>query len=332
MVAAPRPVRTGASTESAHNPGALGRVHGVGGVWKTDPMPESPEVQALVEELGTQLAGRTITDVDVLEFRVVKTRARPPSSLVGERVTGATRHGKHVSLEVGESQHLVVSLGRHGWARWRNGDGDGGSEAAVAYDAPVTGAADADADAAPAPALVSIEFDDGRTLEFTDAGGWVSLGLFVVGDAGEVPAIAKLGPDPADPDFTRDQFDAALGGRRKQIKAILQEQESLAGIGNAYSVEILHLAKVSPVTHAASLDEGAADRLFAATLTTVREAIDARIGVPIDLLKARKVAAMRVHGRTGEACPVCGDTVRDLTFSGTSAQYCPTCQNGGVPL
>src|SRR5688500_470361 len=115
-------------------------------MWKTDPMPESPEVQALVEELGTQLAGRAIADVDVLEFRVVKTRARPPSSLVGERVTGATRYGKHVSIEVGESQHLVVSLGRHGWARWRDGDGDGngegGGEAAVAYNAPVTGAAD----------------------------------------------------------------------------------------------------------------------------------------------------------------------------------------------
>ena len=160
----------------------------------------------------------------------------------------------------------------------------------------------------------------------------MSLGLFVVDRADDVPAIAKLGPDPADPAFTRAQFDAALGGRRKQIKAVLQEQETLSGIGNAYSDEILHLARQSPIAHAAALDAEAIDRLFEATVTTVREAIAARSGVPIDQLKAQKVAAMRVHGRSGEACPVCGDTILDLTFSGASAQYCPTCQNGGVPL
>ena len=299
-------------------------------------MPESPEVQALVEELGTQLEGRAITDVDVLEFRVVKTRARPPSSLVGERVTGATRHGKHVSLEVGESQHLVVSLGRHGWARWRDGDGGdegaGDRQAAVAYNAPVTGAADADADAAPAPALVSIEFDDGRTLEFTDAGGWVSLGFSVVDDPAEVPAIAKLGPDPADPGFSRADFDQAVVGRRKQIKAVLQEQESLAGIGNAYSDEILHTAKISPVAHAAALTESELDRLFDATVGTIRSTIDARRGIPIAQLKAAKVAAMQVHGRAGETCPVCGGTIHDFSFASTTAQYCPTCQTGGEEL
>lgn len=295
-------------------------------------MPESPEVQALVEELGTQLAGRTITDVDVLEFRVVKTRARPPSSLVGERVTGATRHGKLVDLAVGESQHLVVSLGRHGWARWRDGDGDGGAADAVRYDAPVTGAADAAAEAAAAPALVTIELDDGRAVELTDAGGWVSLGLSVVDDPAEVQAVAKLGPDPADPGFSRADFDHAVVGRRKQIKAVLQEQESLAGIGNAYSDEILHTAKISPVAHASALSAAELDRLFDATVGTIRSAIDARRGIPIDQLKAVKVDAMQVHGRAGETCPVCGGTIRDFSFASTTAQYCPTCQTGGAEL
>jgi formamidopyrimidine-DNA glycosylase len=169
-------------------------------------------------------------------------------------------------------------------------------------------------------------------MEVTDAGTWASLGLFVVDDAREVPAIAKLGPDPADPGFGRDDFDTAVGGRRKQVKAILQEQESLAGIGNAYSDEILHLARVSPVAHAAALTADERDRLFDATLTTVRQAIQARRGIPIDQLKAAKVAAMRVHGREGEACPVCGDTIRDFTFSGAPAQYCPTCQTDGILL
>lgn len=279
-------------------------------------MPESPEVEALARFLADEASGREIRGVDVLEFRTVKTRATPPASITGRTIAGATRHGKHVELLLDEAS-LVVSLGRHGWMRW--------VDASAVIEAP-----ELPADAP--PALATFELSGDRSLAVTDAGSWVSLGLFVVGRAADVPAIAKLGPDPADADFTRAEFDAALGGRRKQIKAILQEQESLAGIGNAYSDEILHLAKVSPVTHAAALDAEQVDRLFDATVTTVREAIAARSGVPLDRLKAQKAAAMRVHGRTGDACPVCGDTILDLAFSGTTAQYCPTCQNAGVPL
>jgi formamidopyrimidine-DNA glycosylase len=275
-------------------------------------MPESPEVEALTGFLADTASGREILGVDVLEFRSIKTRAAPPSSLVGRTITGAARHGKHVELVL-DGSSLVVSLGRHGWMRWLDANA---SEPAA--DQP--------------PALAEFALSGDATLQATDAGNWVSLGLSVVGDAREVPAIAKLGPDPADPGFTRGDFDAALGRRRKQVKAILQEQESLAGIGNAYSDEILHLARVSPVVHAAALDGARADRLFEATLATVRGAIDAQRGVPIDQLKARKVASMRVHGRAGEACPVCGDTIRDFAFASTTAQYCPTCQTGGAIL
>ncbi|WP_374314924.1 DNA-formamidopyrimidine glycosylase family protein [Microbacterium sp.] len=277
-------------------------------------MPESPEVQALVEFLGERPTGRRIGGVDVLEFRTVKTRQSPPSTLVGAQVTGASRHGKHVALALGEETTLVVSLGRHGWMRWR----EPGDEAPSSADAP--------------PALAEFAFDDGGVLEVTDAGTWVSLGLHVVDDAMAVPAIAKLGPDPAHPAFSRADLEAALGGRRKQLKAILQEQESLAGIGNAYSDEILHAAQTSPVIHAAALDDAAHDRLYTAIVQTVRGAIDARRGIPIHELKAAKVAAMRVHGRAGEACPVCADTIRDFSFGGTTAQYCPTCQTGGAAL
>ncbi len=274
-------------------------------------MPESPEVEALAGFLDERLGGREIADVDLLEFRALKTRARPLSTLTGARVVGVRRIGKHLDLEL-DRAHLVVSLGRHGWARWHDDDD---------IVEPVL-----------PPALAAITFEGGGTLELTDAGSWVSLGLSVVDDPWQVPSIAKLGPDPADPGFTRAEFDAAVVGRRKQIKAILQEQESLAGIGNAYSDEILHTARISPVAHGAALDGTALDRLFAATTGTVRDAIAARCGIPIGELKAAKVAAMRVHGRGGQACPVCGDTVRDLRFASTTAQYCPTCQTGGVPL
>ena len=276
-------------------------------------MPESPEVQALVDELGDRLTRRTLAIVDVVEFRTTKTRARPPESLVGERVTGAARHGKLVDLEFGDA-HLVTSLGRHGWARW----GVDGDSADGAGDEP--------------PTLVSLEFDNGVILELTDSGTWVSLGCWVVDDPREVPAVAKLGPDPADPAFTRADFDAAIVGRRKQVKAVLQDQESLAGIGNAYSDEILHAAQLSPVVHASALTAVERDRLFEATVGVITAAISARRGVPIAQLKDAKVAAMRVHGRTGDACPVCGDTIRDFSFASTTAQYCPTCQTGGEVL
>ncbi|TYL50336.1 DNA-formamidopyrimidine glycosylase family protein [Agromyces mariniharenae] len=287
-------------------------------------MPESPEVQALADDLGRRLAGHEIRGVDVLEFRVTKTRARPLESLVGRRVAGVTRRGKLLDVTLDDDAHFVVSLGRHGWARY------GGAEASVT-EASVTEAPNAESEPPP-PALVSIEFDDGTTLELTDAGDWISLGGWVVDDPFEVPAVAKLGPDPADPDFTRADFDAGVVGRRKQVKAVLQEQESLAGIGNAYSDEILHAAQLSPVAHAASLGGDELDRLFASTVGVISEAVAARSGVPIDQLKAAKVAAMQVHGRTGEPCPRCGDEIRDFSFASTTAQYSATCQTGGEVL
>ncbi|SFR74164.1 formamidopyrimidine-DNA glycosylase [Agromyces sp. CF514] len=289
-------------------------------------MPESPEVQVLAEELDARLAGRTLAGVDVIEFRITKTRGRPPESLVGSTVRAVVRHGKLLDLSFGEAGHLVISLGRHGWARWA-----GEADAAASVVDPDSAASTHESEPPP-PTLATLEFDAGAALELTDAGAWVSLGCWVVDDPNEVPAIAKLGPDPAAPEFARAEFDAAVVGRRKQVKAVLQEQESLAGIGNAYSDEILHRAKLSPIGHASGLGTDDLDRLFDATVGVIGAAIAERRGVPIAGLKAAKVAAMRAHGRAGEACPVCGDTIADFSFASTTAQYCPTCQTGGEHL
>jgi formamidopyrimidine-DNA glycosylase len=272
-------------------------------------MPESPEVQALADQVGERLAGSTLTAVDVLEFRVIKTRARQPESLVGERVTGARRYGKLVDLEFGDT-HLVISLGRHGWARW----------------------GDAELPPDPPPALALLDFDDGTRLELTDAGGWVSLGAWVVDDPLDVSTVAALGPDPADPGYTRADFDRAFGGRRKQLKAILEEQKSISGIGNAYSDEILFAARLNPVSHSSDLGDEELDRLCEQTVAVIRSATDARRGIPIADLKAAKTEAMQVHGRTGEPCPDCEGTILDFAFASTTAQYCPSCQTGGVIL
>ena len=252
-------------------------------------MPESPEVQALVEFLDERIRGRAIADLDVGEFRIVKTRDRPPASLVGARIRRLERFGKHVGFDT-DAGWLMIGFGRNGWIRW-HAPADPPSEE-------------------PVPEVARI----------------LAVTANVVDAPADVAGIAALGPDPLAEDFDRDAFDRALGTRRKQIKALLQEQTSLAGIGNAYSDEILHRAKISPVVHAALLDGEERERLFLATVDVLRGALADRRGLPPDQLKQAKVAAMAVHGRGGEACPVCGTTIVDRVFGGASAQLCPHCQ------
>ncbi|BDV31040.1 DNA-formamidopyrimidine glycosylase family protein [Microbacterium terricola] len=264
-------------------------------------MPESPEVQALAEFLDARTRSGRIEGIDLDEFRALKTRQRPLTELAGATISAVRRFGKHLDVQT-DAAHLVISFGRAGWARW-NGEAAPGA----------------------APVIGRIAVGD-DLIELTDAGEWLSIGLSVVDDPAEVAAIAKLGPDPAEPGFTRSAFDHAVVGRRKQLKALLQEQESFAGIGNAYSDEILHAAKLPPAVQAASLDEEQRDRLFSAMTSVVRDAVAARRSIPPHELKAAKVAAMRVHGRGGEVCPVCGDVIVDQASSSTSSQHCPTCQ------
>lgn len=156
--------------------------------------------------------------------------------------------------------------------------------------------------------------------------------MYVVRDPQEVPGIARLGPDPLAEGFDRDAFAALLAGERRQIKGVLRDQGVIAGIGNAYSDEILHAAKVSPFKLAASFDEEQITHLYEAVRRTLREAVERAHGVAAGNLKAEKKSGLQVHGRDGEPCPVCGDTVRSVSFADSSLQYCPTCQTGGKPL
>lgn len=277
-------------------------------------MPESPEVDSLGGFLREHLAGRRVSAIDLEEGRALKTRARPLSELHGYAVAGVRRFGKHLAIDT-DGPTLLVSFGRAGWARWRD---DATDAEPTGPDVP--------------PVIVRIAFDGGAELAVTDAGDWLSLGLHVVDDPAEVSSVAKLGPDPASDAFTRADLDAVVTGRRKQLKALLQEQETLSGIGNAYSDEILYAARLSPVAHASTLDEDERARLFAAIRDVLGGAFEARRDVPPAELKAAKVASMAVHGRTGEPCPKGHDAVRDVPGSKGAAQYCAACQTGGVPL
>lgn len=277
-------------------------------------MPEAPEVEALTLFLRERLGGHVVRDVELVEGRALKTRTRPLDELVGRTVTGVTRHGKHLDLDL-DGVHLGVGFGRAGWATWADAGAESDPE-------PGSGSVDA---VAPAAVIARLVLDDG-ILGITDAGDWLSVQLHVVDAANEVPAVAKLGPDAVDPAFSREALAHALGGRRKQLKALLQEQESLAGIGNAYSDEILFAARLSPVAHASSLSSDDVSRLHAALHDTLTAAVLARRGVPIAQQKAAKVAAMAVHGRTGEPCPDCGGVIEDIPGTKGGGQYCPSCQ------
>ncbi|MFK4789512.1 DNA-formamidopyrimidine glycosylase family protein [Microbacterium sp. ZW T5_56] len=268
-------------------------------------MPESPEVQALVEFVDERVVGRSITDLDVAEFRVVKTRDRPPASLVGATINRVQRFGKHIGFQT-TAGWLMVGFGRNGWLRWR--------DAGEAIDEP------------PVPEVMRIGFDDGVRIQVVDTGDFLAVTAAVVDVPTDVSGIAALGPDPLAPEFSRDDLERALGTRRKQIKALLQEQPSIAGIGNAYSDEILHRARLPHGLHAVALDESARERLYDAIVDIMRGALEDRRGVAPERLKQSKVEAMIVHGRGGELCPVCGTVIVDEVFSGASAQFCPHCQ------
>ena len=276
-------------------------------------MPELPEVQALVDFLAERLEDTAITGVELGSISVLKTFNPPPQALVGAPVTGVTRHGKFLDLDCGGT-HLVFHLARAGWLRWSD-------VAPTALLRP-----------GKSPIALRVRLSDGAGFDLTEAGTKKSLAAYIVGDPSEVPGIAALGPDPMADDFTLADFSAIVSGSRTQLKGLLRNQGNLAGIGNAYSDEILHVAKLSPFALGSSLDEAGIERLYAAMRDTLSAAVATASGKPAKELKDAKRAGMRVHGRTGEVCPECGDVVREVSFADSSLQYCATCQTGGKPL
>ncbi|WP_069741092.1 Fpg/Nei family DNA glycosylase [Streptomyces sp. EN23] len=276
-------------------------------------MPELPEVEALRVFLHDHLVGKEIARVLPLAISVLKTYDPPLTALEGTRVTSVARHGKFLDIEAG-GLHLCTHLARAGWLRWKD-------SFPAAPPRPGKG-----------PLALRLVTTDGDGFDLTEMGTKKSLSVHLVHDPVDVPRIATLGPDPLADAFDRDAFAALLAGARRQIKGALRDQALIAGIGNAYSDEILHVAKMSPFKRTADLTEDDVTRLYTALRTTLRDAVDRSRGVEAGKLKAEKKTGMRVHGRTGEACPVCGDTILEVSFSDSALQYCPTCQTGGKPL
>ncbi|SDN16422.1 formamidopyrimidine-DNA glycosylase [Geodermatophilus siccatus] len=279
-------------------------------------MPELPEVEALTAFLREHAVGRVVTRVDLAAVQAIKTFDPPLSALGGLELTGVARHGKFLDLDV-SGLHLVVHLARAGWLHWRTG-------LPTAPPKPGKG---------PLALRVHLDSQDGTPpdgFDLTEQGTRKGLAVYVVRSPAEVPGVARLGPDALEVD--RDAFVALLAGRSGQLKGALTDQTLIAGIGNAYSDEILHAARLSPFKMADKLTDDEALRLYDAMRATLAEALERQVGQRAATMKGEKRSGLQVHARTGLPCPVCGDTVREVSFADTSLQYCPTCQTGGKPL
>jgi formamidopyrimidine-DNA glycosylase len=274
-------------------------------------VPELPEVEALASFLRERAVGRVVARVDPVAVSVLKTYDPPVTALAGLEVAGAVRHGKFLDLDV-SGLHLVVHLARAGWLHWRAG-------LPTAPPKPGKG-----------PLAVRVHLEGGDGFDLTEAGTRKGLAVYVVRTPAEVPGIARLGPDALAVD--REQFAALLGGRSGQLKGALTDQTLIAGIGNAYSDEILHAARLSPFKMADKLGDDEVVRLYEAVRATLTDALERQVGQKAATMKGEKRSGLTVHARTGLPCPVCGDTVREVSFADTSLQYCPTCQTGGKPL
>ena len=277
-------------------------------------MPELPEVEALRGFLADKLEGRSVARVNLAAVSALKTFQLPLESLLGLEIERVNRYGKYLDVEA-QGVHLCFHLARAGWVKWHE-------VAPAAVPRPGKG-----------PLALRVVLDDESGFDLTEAGTQRKLAIHVVADPAEVERIATLGPDPLAPDFDRARFDAILDAAgRSQLKGVLREQRTIAGIGNAYSDEILHAARLSPFKAANSLDEGERAELHRALRETLAQAVDRARGLAAKELKDDKRSNLQVHGRTGEPCPVCGSTVAEVSFADSSLQYCPGCQTGGKVL
>lgn len=273
-------------------------------------MPEQPELDAAAGRLREVLRGRTIERLDVAAISVLKTAA-PPQTLTGQVVTGIRRRGKHLLVET-EAISLVVHLARAGWMRHHE-------QLPAGRPGPRKG-----------PLALRIVLDDGSALDITEQGTRKSVAVWLTEDPLELGTVTRLGPEALDVDEAA--FSRLLASTGSHLKTVLTDQTALAGIGNAWSDEILHRAGLSPFAAANRQDDRAARELHATMTAVLGQATDALAQVPLERVKAAKKRLLGVHGRAGESCPVCGARIAEVSYVERSLQYCPACQTGGRRL
>ena len=297
-------------------------------------MPEVPELEGARSFLAKRITGTQIAEVQIGAISVVKTADPAITTLRDAVVVDVQRIGKFLVLELqaqptddngasdpGQRRFLATHLSRAGWLRWtpnppktplRLGRG-------------------------PVAARLTFVSQDGEfvgSLDYTEAGTQKRLALYLVSDVAQVPGIAKLGPDVRSPHFDPQTFGQIVSGAGGQhLKTLLRDQTAMAGIGNAYSDEILHLAGLSPKQAASGVTDSQTQTLYEAISTTLSAAITSAVAADdLRKLKDTKRAGLRVHTRAGESCDVCGSRILSVATGDSSYEYCPGCQTNGKPL
>jgi formamidopyrimidine-DNA glycosylase len=272
-------------------------------------MPELPELDVLAENLAARLGGARVASVRVVSVAALKTFDPPIDALAGRAVTGAGRRAKYVWLELG-GLFLVMHLSLGGRL--------------------VLGAKPASRKIT----ALTVGFDDGRVLSITEGGTQRRAAVWLVDDVEKVPGLAGLGPEPLDPGFTVERLAAILAEGGHTLKRMLTDQQAMAGVGNAWSDDVLHRAKLSPFARPERLDPEEVERLHRAlvgVLTEARGSLAEQVAGEVEIPRAAE-RRFAVHGRAGAACYVCGDTIRSVWMGERETSYCPTCQTGGRVL
>jgi formamidopyrimidine-DNA glycosylase len=273
-------------------------------------LPELPDVTVYVEAVASRTVGKALRGIRLGSPFVLRTFAPAPRELEGARVLGVRRLGKRVVLELERERFVVIHLMIAGRLHWK----------------------EAGAKLAGRQALASFDFDHG-SLTLTEAGTRRRASIHLVADE---PALRALDPGGIEvDDCDADTFLEALVRENHTLKRALTDPHILSGIGNAYSDEILHRARLSPIKLTKQLTREESARLFEATRTTLTE-WTARLREFADVEFPEKVTAFRpemaVHGKYGKPCPVCGSPVQRIVHAANETNYCATCQTGGKLL
>jgi formamidopyrimidine-DNA glycosylase len=276
-------------------------------------VPELPEVEALAGFLREHCRGQEIVRAEVAALSALKTFDPPVEGLVGRTVSDVQRVGKYLIFDT-DGIWLVLHLARGGWVQWREA-------VPTARARPGKG-----------PLALRVGLSGGAGFDVTEQGTEKRLALWVVTDPAQIEGVAHLGPDPLASGFTVERLGEVLRASTGHLKKVLTDQSALAGVGNAYSDEALHAARLSPYKAANKLTDEEIARLHGALVGVLGDAVARSSGLAASGLKNEKKSGLAVHGRAGQSCPVCGDTIREVSFATKSFQYCPTCQTGGKPL
>jgi formamidopyrimidine-DNA glycosylase len=273
-------------------------------------MPELPDVTVYCEALASRIVGRTLKRVDVVHPFLMRTAVPPIAATEGRRVLAVRRLGKRIAIELDGGLFLVIHLMIAGRLRWL----------AAGRKAPAR------------ITLAVLHFDHG-SLALTEAGTRRRAAMHVVDGEDALAALAPPGLEVGDIDEAT--FAARLTAENHTLKRALTDPRLVSGIGNAYSDEILHRARLSPIAHTQKLARGDISRLYRAT----RDVLDewtARLRVQAGGEFPEKVTAFRpemaVHGRYGKPCPVCGAPVQRIVYAENECNYCARCQTGGKVL